>query len=122
MNRSEHIRYDSDYIEKNAFRWKRFLHRYFRAQIFGMQHCPSTPFVAVGNHSGAILIPDTLVWLSFYHSFLQQQKPKHQRCCQTALVLTVVFKIEQDGTIVLTIQLARFVTDRHGLLGRAFRV
>ena len=29
---------------------------------------PDGPFLGVGNHSGAGLIPDTLVWLAHYHS------------------------------------------------------
>ena len=75
MNTYEHIGYNADYIEQNVGFWKNILHRYFRAKVLGIQNCPSTPFVAVGNHSGAILIPDTLVWLSFYHSMSEQQKP-----------------------------------------------
>lgn len=67
--------YDRDHIRENAWKWKELLHRYFRAQIFGMDNCPSRPFVAVGNHSGAVLIPDTLVWLSYYHSSNRYNKP-----------------------------------------------
>ena len=67
--------YDGDHIRENAWKWKELLHRYFRAQIVGMENCPSRPFVAVGNYSGAVLIPDTLVWLSYYHSSNRYNKP-----------------------------------------------
>ena len=67
--------YDRDHIRENAWKWKELLHRYFRAQIVGMENCPSRSFVAVGNHSGAVLIPDTLVWLSYYHSSNRYIKP-----------------------------------------------
>ena len=67
--------YDRDHIRENAWKWKELIHRYFRAQIVGMENCPSRPFVAVGNHSGAVLIPDTLVWLSYYHSSNRYDKP-----------------------------------------------
>ncbi len=60
--------YDTDYVRRHAPDWQRLLHGYFRAQIHGLEHIPEGPFLAVGNHSGAGLIPDTLVWLAGYHS------------------------------------------------------
>lgn len=60
--------YDPDYVRRHAPDWQRLLHRYFRAQVRGLEHIPEGPFLAVGNHSGAGLIPDTLVWLATYHS------------------------------------------------------
>ena len=60
--------YDPDYVRRNAAGWKRLLHGYFRAQVSGMENLPKGPFLAVGNHSGGTLIPDTLVWLSAYHA------------------------------------------------------
>jgi 1-acyl-sn-glycerol-3-phosphate acyltransferase len=60
--------YDAAYVRAMAPRWKRALHTYFRARVHGFERVPHGPFVAVGNHSGAGLIPDTLVWLAHYHS------------------------------------------------------
>lgn len=60
--------YDPEHVRRVAPRWKRLLHRYFRAEVRGLDRLPAGPFVGVGNHSGAALIPDTLVWLSAYHS------------------------------------------------------
>lgn len=60
--------YDPEYVRRKAPQWKRLLHRYFRADVRGLDNLPEGPFLGVGNHSGAILIPDTLVWLSTYHS------------------------------------------------------
>jgi 1-acyl-sn-glycerol-3-phosphate acyltransferase len=60
--------YDPVYVQENAPRWRNLLHSYFRAEVSGMENIPDRPFLAVGNHSGGILIPDTLVWLSEYHS------------------------------------------------------
>jgi 1-acyl-sn-glycerol-3-phosphate acyltransferase len=60
--------YDAAFVRRNAPKWKRVLHRYFRARVHGLERVPDRPFLAVGNHSGAGLIPDTLVWLSAYHS------------------------------------------------------
>jgi 1-acyl-sn-glycerol-3-phosphate acyltransferase len=60
--------YDPSYVQKNAPRWKRLLHSYFRVAVHGLANLPRGPFVAVGNHSGGVLIPDTLCWLSAYHS------------------------------------------------------
>jgi 1-acyl-sn-glycerol-3-phosphate acyltransferase len=60
--------YDPEYVRRQAPRWKRLLHGYFRAEVRGLENLPAGPFLGVGNHSGAALIPDTLVWLSAYHS------------------------------------------------------
>jgi 1-acyl-sn-glycerol-3-phosphate acyltransferase len=60
--------YDPEHVRRHAPRWKRLLHGYFRAEVRGMDRLPDGPFVAAGNHSGGVLIPDTLVWLSAYHS------------------------------------------------------
>jgi 1-acyl-sn-glycerol-3-phosphate acyltransferase len=60
--------YDADHVRRHAPDWQRLLHTYFRAEVHGLEHIPEGPFLAVGNHSGAGLIPDTLVWLAAYHS------------------------------------------------------
>lgn len=60
--------YDADYVRRHAPDWQRLLHGYFRARVHGLDRLPSGPFLAVGNHSGAGLVPDTLVWLAAYHS------------------------------------------------------
>lgn len=59
---------DFDYQQLHT-RWlTRVLHSYFRVNIQGMEHLPTTPFVGAGNHSGAAMIPDTLVWVGAYHT------------------------------------------------------
>jgi 1-acyl-sn-glycerol-3-phosphate acyltransferase len=60
--------YDAEHVRCHAPDWQRLLHRYFRAEVRGLERLPEGPFVAVGNHSGAGLLPDTLVWLAAYHS------------------------------------------------------
>ena len=67
--------YDADYIRQNVWKWQKRFHRYFRAKVIGIENCPNEPFLGVGNHSGAVLIPDTLVWLSHYHSLEDATKP-----------------------------------------------
>jgi 1-acyl-sn-glycerol-3-phosphate acyltransferase len=62
------IGYDAEFVRRMAPKWKRALHGYFRARVHGFERLPDGPFLAVGNHSGAGLIPDTLVWLAAYHS------------------------------------------------------
>jgi 1-acyl-sn-glycerol-3-phosphate acyltransferase len=65
--------YDPDYIREQTPRIMAVLKRYFRAEISGMENLPTTPFIAAGNHSAGILIPDTLLWMGFYH--LRAQNP-----------------------------------------------
>jgi len=60
--------FDPRYVERHAGWLKRMLFWYFRARVEGMHHLPTGPFVGVGNHSGATLMPDTLVWIAAYHT------------------------------------------------------
>ena len=61
------VRMDADRPAR-ARRLRRLLHGYFRARVDGIEQMPGGPFLAVGNHSGGVLIPDVLVWLSAYHA------------------------------------------------------
>lgn len=58
--------FDQHYLEQHAPAIKRLTHRWFRARVLIDAGLPATPFVAVGNHSGSVLIPDTIIWLSHY--------------------------------------------------------
>lgn len=62
--------YDPEHVEGKAPWWKKWLYRYFRCQAHGLDNLPKTPFLGVGNHSGGILIPDTLLWVATYHNRL----------------------------------------------------
>ena len=64
--------YDQDYINWQVPNIKRWTHRWFRPEITGLEHLPTTPFLGVGNHSGSVLIPDTYIWLSHYHMLHRQ--------------------------------------------------
>lgn len=59
---------DFDYQRLHAGWLTRALHAYFRVDVQGMEYLPTTPFVGAGNHSGAAMIPDTLVWVGAYHT------------------------------------------------------
>ncbi len=60
--------YDPAYVERHTPWLRRVLHTWFRARVEDMARLPDEPFVAVGNHSGGVMIPDTLVWLAAYHT------------------------------------------------------
>lgn len=60
--------YDDAYVARHAPWLRRVLHSWFRARVEGMSRLPDERFVAVGNHSGGVMIPDTLVWLAAYHT------------------------------------------------------
>jgi 1-acyl-sn-glycerol-3-phosphate acyltransferase len=60
--------YDPAFVRRHAPRITRLIHRFFRAEVLGMEQLPRGPFLGVGNHSGGVLIPDTLVWLGAYHT------------------------------------------------------
>jgi len=59
---------DLEYQQVHAGWLTRMVHSYFRADVQGMENLPEGPFLGVGNHSGAALIPDTLVWIGAYHT------------------------------------------------------
>jgi 1-acyl-sn-glycerol-3-phosphate acyltransferase len=44
------------------------LEKYHRAKFLGFEHIPQTPFLGVGNHSGMHFMPESLLWLTKYHS------------------------------------------------------
>lgn len=60
--------YDPEHVREKAGWWKRLLHGYFRCELHGFENLPDSPFLGVGNHSGGILIPDTLLWVAAYHA------------------------------------------------------
>ncbi|WP_224246121.1 lysophospholipid acyltransferase family protein [Hyalangium gracile] len=59
---------DPEFQRRHAGWITRALHTWFRVDVRGMEHLPQGPFVGVGNHGGAALIPDTLVWVGTYHT------------------------------------------------------
>lgn len=59
--------YDEAFVARHAPWLRRVLHTWFRARVEGLERLPSGPYVAAGNHSGGVMIPDTLVWLAAHH-------------------------------------------------------
>lgn len=59
---------DPVFLRRHAGWLTRVLHRWFRAEVRGMENLPQGAFLGVGNHSGAMMIPDTLVWVGAYHT------------------------------------------------------
>ncbi|MCG3165089.1 MAG: hypothetical protein POELPBGB_00850 [Bacteroidia bacterium] len=44
------------------------LEKYHRARFLGLENIPETPFLGVGNHGGMHFMPESLLWLTKYHS------------------------------------------------------
>ncbi len=44
------------------------LEKYHRAKFLGLDNIPQTPFLGVGNHGGLHFMPESLLWLTKYHS------------------------------------------------------
>lgn len=59
---------DPEFQRRHAGWITKAVRTWFRADIEGMEHLPDGPFVGVGNHSGGVLIPDTLLWVGTYHT------------------------------------------------------
>ena len=59
--------FDPEAVRRQAPRLTGALRRWFRADVAGLEHLPPGSFVGVGNHSGATLTPDTLLWVGTHH-------------------------------------------------------
>ncbi len=53
---------DAELIARLARRFKPFLWRWFRPVVRGIERIPPGPGILVGNHNGALLMPDILVF------------------------------------------------------------
>ncbi len=60
--------YDAAFVARHAPWIGGAVRRWFRARVRGLDEVPDRPVLFVGNHSGAAMIPDTLVWLDAYHN------------------------------------------------------
>ncbi len=51
---------------------------YFRAEVTGLEHLPeSGPVLCVGNHSGGIMLPDTLIFTLAFNAYFGVERPFH---------------------------------------------
>lgn len=60
--------YDGALVARHAPWLTKLVHGWFRADVRGLDRLPDAPFLGVGNHSGGVMIPDTLVWLGAYYT------------------------------------------------------
>lgn len=44
------------------------LEKYHRAKFIGLENIPQIPFLGVGNHGGMHFMPESLLWITKYHS------------------------------------------------------
>lgn len=67
---SEEIEYSfNPKIVSNAARlYLPVLEKYHRAKFLGLENIPQKPFLGVGNHSGMHFMPESLLWITKYHS------------------------------------------------------
>ena len=61
-------RFDSDMANKVARLYLPILETYHRAKWLGLENIPDEPFLGAGNHTGMHFMPESLLWLSKYHS------------------------------------------------------
>lgn len=60
--------FDQVYMEGHAPKVRRLLQNWFGHSIEGLELLPDSPFLGVGNHSGGVMIPDTIAWLAEYNN------------------------------------------------------
>jgi len=60
--------YDQSFMDSHAPKVRRIFQKWFRVSIEGLHLLPSGPFLGVGNHSGSVMIPDTIAWLAEYNA------------------------------------------------------
>lgn len=65
----DHIEvFDPKMARKVAKLYLPILETYHRAKFLGLENIPSEAFLGVGNHTGMHFMPESLLWLSKYHS------------------------------------------------------
>ena len=72
----------------------RWIDRYFRASVDGLDHLPKGAALLVGNHSGGTVTPDSFVFLRAYY--------EHVRCAEPLVLLghSVVVNSPGLGTLL----------------------
>jgi 1-acyl-sn-glycerol-3-phosphate acyltransferase len=60
--------FNSKLVRSAAKLYLPVLEKYHRAKFAGLENIPETPFLGVGNHSGMHFMPESLLWLTKYHS------------------------------------------------------
>jgi 1-acyl-sn-glycerol-3-phosphate acyltransferase len=60
--------FDRAYAQRHWSWIARWFGRYFRAQLHGLERFPERPFLSVGNHHGAVMMPEAALLLSGYHA------------------------------------------------------
>src|SRR5437763_17159741 len=70
---------DSDYIRETPPGLWLLASMYFRADVRGLHHIPKTgPVLLVGNHSGGMTTPDTLVFTLAFSTFFGVERRFYQ--------------------------------------------
>jgi 1-acyl-sn-glycerol-3-phosphate acyltransferase len=65
--------FDPKLGRETARRLMPIMEKYFRIQYLGLEHLPERPFLGVANHSGGIMVLDSILWVGKY--LLDDRRP-----------------------------------------------
>ena len=60
--------FDPNYAHQVARELYPMVENYFRLKVEGHKNLPSDPFLAVGNHGGGYMVPESVAWMLHYHT------------------------------------------------------
>ncbi|MCF8257875.1 MAG: hypothetical protein K9J06_09985 [Flavobacteriales bacterium] len=60
--------FNPELVHRLALWYLPVIGKYHRAEFLGLENIPDSAFLAAGNHTGVHFMPETMLWLSKYHS------------------------------------------------------
>ena len=68
MTNETELNFNPKLVSNAANLYLPLLEKYHRAKFLGLENIPEIPFLGVGNHSGMHFMPESLLWITKYHS------------------------------------------------------
>jgi 1-acyl-sn-glycerol-3-phosphate acyltransferase len=91
---------DSDYIRETLPGMWLLASMYFRADVRGLHHIPKTgPVLLVGNHSGGMTTPDTLVFTLAFSTYFGVERRFYQLAHNMVVALPLLRFLRKYGTV-----------------------
>jgi 1-acyl-sn-glycerol-3-phosphate acyltransferase len=99
--------WDPEYIERTLPVMSKTWGSYFRGEVRGLENIPDGPSLLVGNHSGGIMIADTVVFSIRFYEHFGPKRRFHQLAHVLAARNPVLSQLRRMGTLLASHENAR---------------